>query len=77
MYLYIDVLFIVGFGGFFNGYWFCDSWLEKLLKELDREIFMVLCEFYFIVVVVIFWGKYWFLKRIFFYCDNVVIVNII
>lgn len=77
MHLYTDASSTLGFGGFFKGHWFCDSWPEKLPSEPDRDISMALRELYPIVVAAILWGKYWSSKRILFYCDNAATVNII
>lgn len=35
MQLYTDASSTVGFGGFFQGQWFCDKWPEDLPKEED------------------------------------------
>lgn len=77
MHLYTDASSTLGFGGFFKGHWFCDSWPEKLPSEPDKDISMALRELYPIVVAAILWGKYWSSKRILFYCDNAATVNII
>lgn len=77
MHLYTDASSTLGFGGFFKGHWFCDSWTEKLPSEPDRDISMALRELYPIFVAAILWRKYWSSKRILFYCDNAATVNII
>lgn len=63
--MYIDVLVIIGYGGYFRGLWFFLFWLDEfifLLKILMKEedcVFIVFYELYFIVVVLILWGEMW------------------
>jgi hypothetical protein len=77
MQLYTDASSTLGFGGFFNGHWFCDRWPDDLPSEQDKDISMALRELYPIVVAAILWGHNWSTKRILFYCDNLATVNII
>lgn len=77
MQLYTDASSTVGFGGFFQGQWFCDKWPEDLPKEEDKEISMAFRELYPIVIASLLWGHLWTSKRILFYCDNEATVKII
>jgi hypothetical protein len=77
MQLYTDASSTLGFGGFFNGDWFCDRWPDDLPSEQVKDISMALRELYPIVVAAILWGHNWSTKRILFSCDNLAAVNII
>lgn len=77
MQLYTDASSTVGFGGFFQGQWFCDKWPEDLPKEEDKEISMAFRELYPFVIASLLWGHLWTSKRILFYCDNEATVKII
>jgi len=68
-----------GFGGYYKGDYFYDSWPHDLLTQVEREgkLSMSFKELYPIVVAAILWGKYWKRKRIVFHCDNIGTVHIL
>lgn len=66
-----------GYGGYFNGSWFCGSWSDELSNVLESDMSMAFRELYPIAVAVVLWGKSWSKKRIIFHCDNAATVDII
>jgi hypothetical protein len=62
--------FICGFGGYFQGKWFSDSWPPEFKHILESEMSMAFRELYSIVVAAVLWEHFWSTKRIVFYCDN-------
>ena len=77
--LYTDASSTKGFGGYFAGKWFQDSWPEELSMSVnnDKSLSMALLELYPIVMAAILWGKQWTKKRIIFNCDNLSCVYIL
>lgn len=74
--LYTDAASTVGHGGYFQGYWFCETWPLDLPIGQDENS-MAFRELYPIVVSAILWGAQWTTKRILFHCDNQATVAII
>lgn len=66
----------VGFGGYYNGKWFCGKFDYDMIPG-DCKASMALFELYPIVMAVALWGKYWHRKRIIVNCDNVATTEII
>ena len=58
-----------GFGGYFNGRWFCDKFEENMIPE-ECKASMALFELYPIVMSAVLWGEEWCKKRIIVNCDN-------
>ena len=58
-----------GFGGYFNGKWFCDKFEENMIPD-DCKASMALFELYPIVMSAVLWGHEWCKKRIIVKCDN-------
>jgi hypothetical protein len=77
MHLYTDASSTIGFGGYFQGHWFCDKWPHELPKEEDKDTSMAFRELYPIVIAALLWGHQWSTKRILFHCDNETTVKII
>ena len=77
MNLYTDASGTIGYGGFFQGAWFCGSWSQSFLCNLSEKISIAFQELYPIVVAAILWGKQWERKRIIFHCDNQATVHIL
>jgi hypothetical protein len=77
MELFTDASSTIGFGGYYQGHWFSDTWPSDLPCSNDTEISMAFRELYPIVVAAILWGSSWSTKRIMFYCDNMSTVQII
>lgn len=75
--LYTDAASNFGYGGYFNGKWFCGEWPNELKYLLDSDLSMAFRELYPIVVAAVLWSTSWNKKRIVFYCDNEATVNII
>ncbi|XP_056009466.1 uncharacterized protein LOC130051521 [Ostrea edulis] len=78
--LYTDASGTLGYGGFFQGRWFSESWplpLQRTCKDSD-ELSIAFRELYPIVVAALLWGHSWRKQRIVFSCDNqgtVAIIN--
>ncbi|XP_068584257.1 uncharacterized protein [Cebidichthys violaceus] len=64
----------VGFGGYYQGQWFANSWPHSFPK-LDPS--SALYEIHPIAVACPIWGKFWRRKRIAVQCDNQAVVGII
>ena len=77
MHFFTDASSTVGFGGFYEGKWFCDIWPKDLPSISDKVLSMAFLELYPIVVAAVLWGKNWCGKRILFYCDNLATVKIL
>lgn len=77
MELYTDASSTQGFGGYFQGHWFCDQWPNEISNMEEQKLSMAWLELYPIVVAAILWGHFWHKKRIVFYCDNLGTVQII
>jgi hypothetical protein len=75
--LFTDASSTIGYGGYFNGQWFCDRWPIDLPNISDASLSMAFLELYPIVVASILWGSTWSGKRIVFNCDNQATVHII
>jgi hypothetical protein len=75
--LYTDASSTVGFGGYFQGHWFSDTWPSDIPCPTDKDISMAFRELYPIVVAALLWGHLWQTKRILFHCDNLATVQII
>ena len=74
--LFTDAASTVGFGGYFQGKWFCSRWPLEL-PLLSNNLSMAFLELYPIVVAALLWGKEWKCKRILFWCDNEATVAIV
>ncbi|XP_061188693.1 uncharacterized protein LOC133196860 [Saccostrea echinata] len=77
--LYTDASGSLGYGGFFQGQWFSESWpfpLQRTCKDSD-EVSIAFRELYPIVVAALLWGHLWKKQRIVFSCDNQTTVAII
>lgn len=59
----------IGFGGYFNGKWFCGKFEENMIPE-ECKASMALFELYPIVMSAVLWGHEWCRKRIIVKCDN-------
>ena len=77
MELFTDAASNFGFGGYFQGKWFSNSWPSELPESLDSTMSMAFRELYPIVVAAYLWGHLWCRKRILFHCDNEAVVNIV
>ena len=78
MELYTDASSTIGYGGYYLGRWFCDTWPADLLPcDEDETVSMAFMELYPIVVAATMWGSLWSTKRILFYCDNAATVHIL
>ena len=55
--LFTDASSIIGYGGYFVGHWFCDSWPIDLPQVIEETLSMDFLELYPIVVTSILWGK--------------------
>ena len=77
MHLYTDASSTKGFGGFYQGKWFYDTWPKELPDISDKTLSMAFLELYPIVVAAVLWGKDWSGKRILFHCDNLAAVQIL
>ncbi|XP_062592590.1 uncharacterized protein LOC134254037 [Saccostrea cucullata] len=75
--LFTDASSTIGYGGYFEGHWFCDRWPVDLPRIVNDTLSMAFLELYPIVVASILWGKQWSGKRIVFNCDNQATVQII
>jgi hypothetical protein len=64
MHLYTDASSTKGFGGFYQGKWFYDTWPKELPDISDKTLSMTFLELYPIVVAAVLWGKDWSGKRI-------------
>lgn len=74
--LFTDAAPSAGFGGYFRGHWFSDSWPVEFPKALGSAS-IALYEIYPIVVASVLWGDAWSRKRISLFCDNESVVAII
>lgn len=77
--LYTDASGSIGFGGYFQGHWFSESWpkpLQRFIAEEDN-FSIAFRELYPIVVAALLWGELWRKQRIVFLCDNQSTVAII
>lgn len=77
MELFTDASSKIGFGGYFNGKWFCSPWPDELQGPSESKFSMAFLELYPIVVSAILWGHMWGSKRIVFRCDNEATVYIV
>ncbi|CAG2237187.1 unnamed protein product [Mytilus edulis] len=77
MHLFTDASSTIGFGGFYQGKWFCDTWPTDLPTISDKTLSIAFLELYPIVVSAVLWGKGWYKKRILFHCDNLASVIIL
>ena len=77
--LYTDASSTKGFGGYFAGKWFQDTWPDELSmnSNSDKSLSVALLELYPIVMAAILWGNQWSKKRIIFKCDNLSCVFIL
>ena len=77
--LYTDTSSTKGFGGYFAGKWFQDTWPDELSmnSNSDKSLSMALLELYPIVMAAILWGNQWSKKRIILKCDNLSFVFIL
>ncbi|XP_063055926.1 uncharacterized protein LOC134449746 [Engraulis encrasicolus] len=75
--LFTDAAPSVGFGGYFQGQWFADTWPVEFRTPASGSASIALFEIYPIVVASMLWGKDWSRKRIVLHCDNEAVVNII
>ena len=57
MHLFTDAASTVGYGGFYRGKWFCDTWPKDLPSISDKNLSMALLELYPIVVSAYLWGN--------------------
>jgi hypothetical protein len=77
--LFTDASGTIGYGGYFQGQWFSESWptpLQRTSKDND-ELSIAFRELYPIVVAALLWGHLWKKQRIIFLCDNQATVSII
>ncbi|CAG2244443.1 unnamed protein product [Mytilus edulis] len=70
MQLYTDASSTIGYGGYYQGKWFCSTWPKELPSLNDKSLSMAFLELYPIVVAALLWGKEWKCKKILFLCDN-------
>ena len=77
MQLYTDASSTIGFGGLYQGKWFCLPWPDELPSSNDKNLSMAVLELYQIVVAALLWGSEWKRKKILFYCDNKATVVIV
>ena len=77
MQLYTDASSTIGFGGLYQGKWFCSPWPDELPSLNDKNLYMAVLELYQIVVAALLWGSEWKRKKILFYCDNEATVAIV
>lgn len=80
MLLYTDASGSLGYGGYFQGQWFSESWGTSRvfhLQSSSRDTSIAFKELYPIVVSAMLWGHMWVGKRILFMCDNTATVSII
>lgn len=75
--LYTDASGTLGFGGYWQGRWFCGSWSATSLDLVDEDLSIAYQELYPIAVAVQLWGKSWSRRRIIFHCDNMATVHIL
>ena len=57
MQLYTDASSTIGFGGFYQGKWFCSRWPEDVPSLNDKTLSMAFLELYPIVVAAMVWGS--------------------
>ena len=77
MQLYTDASSTIGYGGYYQGKWFCSTWPKELPSLNDKSLSMAFLELYPIVVAALLWGKEWKCKKILFLCDNEATVAIV
>ena len=77
MQLYTDASSTIGFGGLYQGKWFCSPRPDELPSLNDKNLSMAVLELYQIVVAALLWGSEWKRKKILFYCDNEATVAIV
>ncbi|VDI26658.1 Hypothetical predicted protein [Mytilus galloprovincialis] len=77
MQLYTDASSTIGYGGYYQGKWFCSTWPKELPSLNDKSLSMAFLELYPIVVAALFVGKEWKCKKILFLCDNEATVAIV
>ena len=65
MHFFTDAAGTIGYGGYFQGAWFCKQW-----EEVQLSYCMTSKELYPIAVAVSLWGPLWSGKRIMVHCDN-------
>ena len=68
--LYTDASGAIGFGGHFQGKWFCGAWPPELASSSADPISIAFQELYPIVVAAILWSKHWSRRRLIFHSDN-------
>lgn len=77
--LYTDASGSIGFGGYYKGLWFAESWpsmFSNLVVD-EKEVSIAFRELYPIVVSAVLWGHMWKKQRIIFMCDNEATVAIL
>jgi len=77
LHLFTDASGTIGFGGYFQGQWFCSAWPRHVLEQVDKDLSIAFQELYPIVVAALLWGSCWSRKRILIHCDNQATVYII
>ncbi|XP_006818192.1 uncharacterized protein LOC100378376 [Saccoglossus kowalevskii] len=77
LHIFTDASSTKGFGGYFQGHWFCEVWPSQLMIEQRDDWSMAFLELYPIVVASMLWGKFWSQQRIRFNCDNQATVQVI
>ena len=78
--LFTDSSGTIGFGGFYNNYYFHGRWVDHppgLSLEEEPEFSIAFKELYPIVIAAMLWGHLWARKTILFYCDNQATVGIL
>ena len=77
MQLYTDASSTLGYGGYYQGKWFCSTWPKELPSLNDKSLSMAFLDLYPIVVAALLWDKEWKCKKILFLCDNEATVVIV
>ncbi|XP_055345768.1 uncharacterized protein LOC129593467 [Paramacrobiotus metropolitanus] len=70
--LYTDASAVTGFGGYFDGRWFCSRWPESVLKN---NLCIQLLELFPILIACTIWGSHFRCRRLIFHCDNRSVVD--
>lgn len=76
LHLHTDASGTIGYGGIFGSQWFQGKWLSHQTLS-SPGISIDWQELYAIVIACHLWGKFWCNKRIIFFCDNQVVVDVI
>ena len=65
MHFFTDAAGTIGYGGYFQGAWFCKQW-----EEVQLSYCMTSKELNHIALAAALWGTLWLGKRIMVHCDN-------